>query len=475
MNSLVTTAISYPNSEPHIGHMYEAIYADIINRTLNIYPFNSKLLTGTDEHGKKIQSTALSKQMTPKELCDNNSILFKLMLLKIECKYERFIRTTDNDHYKIVNDSINYVFEKYVYKGTYSGYYNVREESYLSNTEALLNNFIDPVSGIPYEIRTEECYFFKLSQFKDQIIDILDRVYGFNVDSFKDRLDDLQDLCISRKKSSEFDWGIDFPNDNNHIVYVWFDALLNYITGELSIFSNNEDVVNTVHIIGKDIVWFHSVIYPAILNACGYKMYNNILVHGFILDNNGIKMSKSLGNIITPQELLNEFPVEYIRFYFFMETNISDKSCNDIKFSKERLMSISNTILVRGFYNLFQRFYKLVSNINFNFNKYIFNPTYFSVKDSIYNTENLKNKLIDSIDICNNNITYNQPWKMNLEDKLEFMQNVIGENLFIAMCILSCIIPDKIKILNSKLGFNIPGISYEQNPVYNYDPDFKSF
>lgn len=474
MNSLVTTAISYTNGEPHIGHMYEAILADIINRLLNIYSFNSKLLTGTDEHGKKIQLTASNSELSTKQLCDKNSELFKKMLTSIDCKYERFIRTTDTDHISIVTDSILFM-DKFIYKGEYNGYYNVTEESYISNNEASNNNFTDPNTGKKYEVRSEECYFFRLSEFKDQIKDLKDKVYGFNFESFNDRLQQLQDVCISRLKTPDFNWGIEFPNDYNHIVYVWFDALLNYITGEMSIFKNNEDVVNTVHIIGKDITWFHSVIYPAILIAGQYKMYDNILVHGFILDKNGNKMSKSLGNIITPKELLDEFPIDYLRFYFFMETDINRHTCNDIKFSKERLLNLCNTILVKGFYNLFQRFYKLISDINFRFEQYNFKPTHFNIKEDIYNTENVKIFLVESINSCNNNITNAKPWEMNLHDKEIFMNDEIGQDFFTCMCILSCIIPEKIRSLNSKLGFNIPNMIYDQNPIYHYDPNFKSF
>lgn len=464
-NILITTAIGYPNSGPHVGHMYEAILADIINRAYILKGNNSGLLTGTDEHGKKIQMKAREMNMSPKELCDINSSLFKEMLFKIGVKYDRFIRTTDHDHIELVEESISNAVG-FINKGTYSGYYNVREETFITETEALETDYKDPITGIPYEIRNEESYFFKLSDFKDFIISKLDRVIGFNTDSFEDRLKNLQDLSISRVKTEEFDWGIDIPFDSTHIVYVWFDALLNYITGQKFLFDNYSSMI---HVIGKDIVWFHTVIYPAILLSNGYNIYDKIFVHGFILDEDGKKMSKSLNNVVTPNELLEEYPVDAIRFYLFMETGVG----NDIKFSKKRLEEIYNTILVDKFYNLFNRFYKLVSDINFPFEKFTLNEDFYL--DPL-DFNRIKSDLMGKLSFCNNNITEKEIWKPIFRNqKLEFMETIIGQSFYEALCILSLIIPDKVKELNSYLGFNIPGVKYEIKPVYNYIPNLKTF
>lgn len=222
---LITTAISYPNGPPHIGHMYEGIIADIINRLHISLGQNSYLLTGTDEHGKKIQQSAELRQITPQELCDINSEIFKTMLYRSGVKYSRFIRTTDQDHIDLVKEAI-IECKDLIYKSKYTGYYNIREEVFITENEASLTDYKDPVTGIPYEIKEEETYKFRLSKFKEFIIENLHKVKGFNVREFDSRLEDLQDLTITRSKS-DFTWGIDFPLDDDHIIYVWMENLLN--------------------------------------------------------------------------------------------------------------------------------------------------------------------------------------------------------------------------------------------------------
>lgn len=473
-NYLVTTAIIYPNDKPHIGHMYESILSDIINRMIIVSGNNSKLLTGTDEHGKKIQQKAMSLSITPNELCDQNSQLFKDILHKSEIKYSRFIRTSDQDHEEIVKESIVKSFEN-IEPSLYSGYYNIREETFVTETEASLTDYKDPVTGIPYEVKNEATYNFKLSNYRDFIIEKLNKVLGFNTDSFMDRILDLRDLSISRIISEDFNCGIEFPLDNTHIVYVWFDALLNYITGLKSEYNITENV-KSIHVIGKDIVWFHSVIYPAILSSCGYPIYDTIFVHGFIVDKDGNKMSKSLGNVVDPNELLSKYPIEAIRFYFFFETGEG----NDIKFNEERMMELYNSILVNGFYNLFSRFYKLISDIDdYPFHEIsLFEETPYEkiVKiklEDCYDFHYLGVSIVDLINKTNELITVQKPWTMN-EGKREFMIR-IGYFFFNILCLLSAVIPEKVKELNSYLGFNIHGIIYDHPVIYSYDSSLRTY
>lgn len=456
---LVTTAISYPNDKPHIGHMYEAILADIETRKYIINGCDAKLLTGTDEHGKKIQQKAESQSITPKELCDINSQLFKDLLNNLQVKYDRFIRTTDVDHLLNVESSIESIPE-HVQLGLYEGYYNVREETFISKSDAIKTDFKDPVTNIPYEEREEICYMFKLSNFKDYIVENLDKVHGFDTKEFKERLDKLEDLSITRVSLPSFNWGIKFPFNDKHIVYVWFDALLNYITGLKSLYSDTENV-RSIHVIGKDIVWFHSVIYPAILKACKYPIYDKILVHGFITDENGLKMSKSLGNVIDPNYLLSKYSIESIRFYLFLETN----NGNDIKFSETRLVECYNNILCDGFYNLFNRIYNLISRVS----------DYPFIDISIQcDFEVTSNKLISSINNLNTMISRVKPWTKTGEDLNECLIT-IGEFFFEILVIMSVIIPDKIKELNSHLGFVIPGIKYDHQVIYEFKSKMKFF
>lgn len=461
MQRLITTAISYPNGEPHIGHMYEAILADIYNRLSILNGIDSKLLTGTDEHGKKIQMTAESKNMTSIELCDQNSQLFKQMLNLICVNYDRFIRTTDEDHNQIVKMGLELNSDD-IYKSMYRSYYNIREESFVTETEAQKNDYKDPMTGLDLDIREEETYMFSLSRHKEYIIENLHRVLNFNTRSLHERLDDLHDLSISRIKSDEFNWGIDFNFDTEHIVYVWFDALLNYITGEKSLFDDHPQII---HVIGKDIVWFHSVIYPAIIKSF-HPIYDSIIVHGFIIDSNGNKMSKTLGNVISPNELLSEFDVTYIRFYLFWETN----SWSDIKFSKDRLKQVCKSVLIDEFGNLFQRVYNLLQDLSdYPFHEFIYEQN--QTIEYLNDFSSLREILLDNIKTSNKLISDEKPWLMNLEDKKVFMIN-IGTKLHIAMSILSCIIPTKIIELNSYLGFNIVGLDVTS---YTYVHKLKAF
>lgn len=469
---LITTAIAYMNGNPHIGHVYEIILADICK---NFYSMITKteLLTGSDEHGKKIETTAKNNNISPIQLCDLNCDKFKSLYNFLNVNYNRFIRTTNQDHINNVIQSIM-ICRNDIELSNYSGYYNVREECFVKNSEAQLTNFKDPVTGQDYEYICEETYNFLLSRYKEYIISNLNRVVGFNTDDFNSRLSKLTDLSITRVKSNDCTWGIDFPLDTNHIVYVWFDALLNYITGSNSIYGSINH--NTIHIIGKDITWFHAVIYPAILKSIGLPIYNTIYVHGFILDKFGRKMSKSLGNVVDPNVILDSIPVDALRFYFFMETNYG----NDIKFDEDLIKGNYNSILIDQFGNLFQRYYKLINNyielhnIEFLVDNAIIEPI---LKLDI---RTLRDLFISYINTGNLELSKTRPWLNNvcLECKISCLKTT-GYNLFNAMNILKCIIPNKIAELNSILGMNLSSFNSEINTSFHgqyvYKSNFKAF
>lgn len=458
---LTTTAISYPNAKPHIGHMYEVILGDIIRNFYTMKGNQSKLLTGTDEHGKKIQLTAEKENVTPKELCDLNSEFFVDMNIKLGILYDRFIRTTDLDHVDLVKKSI-LSCSQYIKKEEYNGYYNVREETYVSSKDAAETCYRDPLTNIPYEYKEEESYSFDLPKFILTIKKNINKVKGFNVESFDDRLNDLKKITISRLKS-DFTWGIDFPLDEDHIVYVWFDALLNYITGLKSLYPN-ENGVNITHVIGKDIVWFHSVIYPAILESIGYPLYNEIYVHGFIVDNLGKKMSKSLGNVILPDELFAKYTVDQIRFYLFYETRTGE----DLNFSEERLLQVYNQILVPKFLNMFQRVYKLISDIEYPF----FSARFFIIENNPDCITSLRRTINESLYTCNQMLTEHRPWTMSKEQKYAFFKDEFCTSFYLSMVSMGCVIPNKVKELNQKIGLKIPSFPSSE---YNYDSLYKSF
>lgn len=446
-NILITTAISYPNGPPHIGHLYEAILADFVKKALQTNGNNVKLLTGTDEHGKKIEMTAAAQSLTPIKLCDSNSKQFKELFVKVKIDYDYFIRTTEKDHISLVQESISKSRNSGdIYLSTYSGYYNVREESFISNLDAAATNYIDTLSGKPYEMVTEESYFFKLAKYKDYIKQLLETDLIYPPDNFNfERLDTLTDLSISR---TSFNWGIPFPCGAKHIVYVWFDALLNYITGAKKLFNENT-IDETIHIIGKDIIWFHAVIYPAILKSCGYNQFSKLLIHGFILDKNGIKMSKSLNNVINVDYLMNKYPIEAIRYYLIMDTTWNQ----DIKFNEERLIELYNNQLIKDFGNIFQRLLALVKPIQNEINAQLGSPE--PLTSDPYDMTAYREKIYFLYQTINKELTDKKPWSKTLEQtkKIQILAELIRklDNLF---TLLYPIIPQKIDELKCALGFD---------------------
>jgi methionyl-tRNA synthetase len=465
-NILITTAISYTNGSPHVGHLYESVLADFITKSFGLF-HHAKLLTGTDEHGKKIQSTAQALGLEPIELCNTNSEKFVQLNKNLQVDFSHWIRTTDPTHKALVSDSIGQSAKSGdIYLDNYSGYYNVREECFISEMEAKETNYADPVTGKPYEKVTEESYFFRLEKYKSNIIQLLNSGLVFPPGKFTigDRLENLKDLSISR---TSFNWGIPFPqldSEKPHVVYVWFDALLNYVTGA-KILGDNFD--QTIHIIGKDILWFHAVIYPGILESCGYSnkyQAKNILVHGFITDANGMKMSKSVGNVIEPSELFAQYPLEAIRYYLLMETIWGE----DIKFNQTRLKDMYNNQLIKDFGNLFQRLFTLAKPIGAELNKYFsdnvelignnFNEFLIVMKSHVekYDLVQYKELITSKCAHANKELTVKKPWEKSVETniKIELIAQLLVE-LKCLMILHYPIIPEKITQLAGYLGWAI--------------------
>jgi methionyl-tRNA synthetase len=362
----ITTAISYPNGPPHIGHAYEAIATDAIARFMRLDGYDVYFLTGTDEHGQKMQQTAAREGLTARQLRDRNVPRFEAMVKLLNCSNDDFIHTTEERHHRA---SIA-IWQKMeaagdIYLDKYAGWYSVRDEAYYAEDETNLNEQkqrIASKTGTPVEWVEEESYFFRLSAYQQKLLDLYERVPDFVLP--KERLNEvasfvrggLQDLSISR---TTFDWGVKVPADPgktnaNHIMYVWVDALTNYITAVGYPDVGNEKFRRywpaSLHVIGKDIVRFHAVYWPAFLMSAGVAVPKHIFSHGFLF-NRGEKMSKSVGNVVDPFTMADTYGVDQFRYFFLREVPFGQ----DGNYSHEAIVNRINADLANDLGNLAQR------------------------------------------------------------------------------------------------------------------------
>jgi methionyl-tRNA synthetase len=322
----VTTPIYYVNAEPHLGHAYSTIAADILSRHMRQRGEDVFFLTGTDEHGEPVAQAAEREGVTPQELVDRNAPKFRDMGPKIEASNDFFIRTTDPEHIAKVQEFTQRVHDNgYVYEGTYEGWYCPRCAGFYTEAELGPGNTC-PIHEIPLEREREENWFFKLSAFQEP----LEKLYEERPDfvrppaRFNEALSfikaGLEDVSLSRPKLT---WGVPLPWDPEQVMYVWFDALLNYVTA-LSYAREGEDLTErywpAFHVIGKDILRFHSVYWPAFLMAAGMEPPKRMFIHGFLLMGEK-KMSKSLGNVLDPFEVIDRFGADALRYYCFRDVS----------------------------------------------------------------------------------------------------------------------------------------------------------
>ncbi len=356
----ITTAISYPNGKPHIGHAYELIATDAMARYQRLDGKDVFFLTGTDEHGQKMQQTARAEGISAQELADRNSGAFQSMGQLLNASNDDFIRTTQERHHQTSQNIWNLMADSGdIYKDSYAGWYSVRDEAYYQANEIELRP--DGVrygpQGTPVEWVEEASYFFKLSEYQDKLL----AHYEANPDFIgpAERRNEvisfvksgLKDLSISR---TTFDWGIKVPNDPDHVMYVWVDALTNYITATGYIEDRSGPRAKywpaDVHIIGKDIIRFHAVYWPAFLMSAKLPLPKRVFAHGFLL-NKGEKMSKSLGNVVDPVNLVNHFGLDQVRYFFLREVSFGQ----DGSYSEEAIGNRINSDLANGIGNLASR------------------------------------------------------------------------------------------------------------------------
>lgn len=360
----ITTPIFYPNGVPHIGHAYTAIATDVLARFARLDGKDVFFLTGTDEHGQKMQQTAQKEGIAPIELADRNSAVFRRMVEVLGCSNDDFIRTTEERH-RVSCQELWRRMEANgdIYLDTYGGWYSVRQEAFFDESETTVGE--DGVRreplGSPVEWVEEESYYFRLSAYEDKLLKLYTDDPDFvapaerrnEVMSFVKG--GLKDLSISR---TSFDWGIPVPGNDKHVMYVWVDALTNYITaaGFPDADAPRWDYWPALHIIGKDIVRFHAVYWPAFLMSAGVPLPRRVYAHGFLF-NKGEKMSKSVGNVVDPFALVEEYGLDQVRYFFMREVPFG----NDGSYSHEAIVQRTNADLANGLGNLAQRSLSMIA------------------------------------------------------------------------------------------------------------------
>ncbi|HYC72501.1 MAG TPA: methionine--tRNA ligase [Opitutaceae bacterium] len=348
----ITTAIDYVNGSPHLGHAYEKVLTDVIARFRRQMGDKVHFLTGTDEHGQKVQASARKKGVPAQQFVDQTSAEFRALYDRLGVSYDDFIRTTEPRHKKVVRDMLQQLFDKGdIYKAEYKGFYSTRQEQFLQDKDRNPDGSWPEIFGEVAEI-TEANYFFKLRQYQGWLVDHLTKHEGFIFPKYRQKQvleflkEPLNDLCISRPKD-RLEWGIPLPFDEGYVTYVWFDALLNYY----SAVAGRGLWPATWNLIGKDIlVPPHAVYWPIMLHAAGLPPPQGLLVHGWWLQS-GAKMSKSTGGAVNPLDFLNEFGVDAFRYFLLREMNVGQ----DSEFTREQFLVRYNSELANNLGNLVNR------------------------------------------------------------------------------------------------------------------------
>ncbi len=479
MKKFITTPIYYVNDVPHIGHAYTTIIADTLARLWRLQGDEVYFMTGTDEHGQKIEEAARARNFTPREYADEISAKFRNLWDEFEISYDAFVRTTSDEHTKTVQDAFEIMHKKGdIYKGEYSGSYCVSCESFFPENQLIDGEFC-PDCGKKTRIVKEESYFFRLSNYQDALLKWYENNDCILPKSKKNEIvnfvkSGLKDLSITR---TSFDWGIKLPeiiNDTKHVIYVWLDALLIYPSalGFLRDGEKMEFWQNTTHLVGKDILRFHAVYWPAFLMSLGVDLPRHIGAHGW-WTRDGKKMSKSLGNVVNPREVANAYGLEQFRYFLLREvpfgqdgdfsqrtfiTRINGELCNDLgnllgritgmssKYSSNEINSKNVTKFFTDELNLAQEFIE-------NALKFI----------NEISTSKFLEELWKVINLANLSITKYEPWNLMKNGETDKACALVGlcANLLarVAM-LLSPVMPRACDKIASALGFEISPIFY---------------
>lgn len=472
----LTTAIDYVNGAPHIGHAYEKIVTDIIAKHFSQKYDDVYFLTGVDEHGIKIQKTAAEKGITPQQMCDENSAKFVEAWKELNVEYNQMIRTTDEKHKKAVQKIFKKLVEKGdIYKHSYTGLYCSGCESFL-NAKDLTEDGLCPIHQKKPEEVSEENYFFKLTKYKDAIIKHIKENPDFIIPSFRatevlNQLENIEDISVSRSKAN-VTWGIDVLDDPEQVIYVWIDALSNYITALGYDTENPSEQFKkywpaNVQVIGKDILKFHAIYWPAILMALEVELPHKLFVHGFI-NINKEKMSKSMGNVISPVDILKLWELEIPdAFRYYLSTAApfgKDGNYSDEDFKEKVNADLANNMgnLLNRTLSMLVKYFDGEVKAEFKNGNCPIKPieTVEKVKKLFdnYEIQEAANEIIALVDLTNKYVAENAPWTLAKEEKMTECGQVLV-NVLEIMCIVSSLIypfcPNIAKEMASQLKFDL--------------------
>ncbi|ASZ08800.1 methionine--tRNA ligase [Mesoplasma chauliocola] len=485
----VTTPIYYPSGNLHIGHAYTTTLADILKRYKDMQGYETYFLTGSDEHGQKIEQKANEAGQTPMEYLEDKVESFKTLWNALKIDYTKFIRTTDEYHEKTVQKIFSLLLENgFIYKGNYEGLYCVSCEEFL-NADQIDENNMCKISNTKLELVKEETYFLKTSLFQDfmenEVLasDFLIPAYRRNemLNSFVKP--ELKDLSVTR---TSFSWGIPIKENPDHVVYVWLDALTNYITAlgymqedhtNFDKFWNDENT-EILQLAGKEIIRFHSIYWPIILKALDLRQPTHLLGHGWILSKD-TKMSKSLGNVIDPVELINEYGADALRFYVGYELPTE----KDGNFTTELFIESFNAHLANNIGNLISRTNQMISkyfegylditNVKYDseliikgketIDQYIINMDQYKISDAIRN-------ILDLGNVCNKYIEEKMPWNLAKEENFNELKNVMAtlqRSLSIIVYLMKPILVENYENMIEQIGLENVNLSFEKLKEWN--------